>query len=338
MGVIGAGLWGEAHAKIFATHHRSRLVGICDLDLERATRLAEKFGVPAFQDVDELLATPGLDAVGIATPDFAHRDPVIAAAEAGKHILVEKPLATTRADVAAIREAVERTGMRLMVDFHSRWSPAIVATKGSIDRGELGGLVSSYFRLNDTISVPQNMLKWADRSSILWFLGSHAVDTLRWLSGSEVQRAYVRSRSGVLTALGVDVPDTYHSILEFENGMLATLENCWILPNTHPNVNDIKLNVLGDRGMIDIDLSNHGVLQRFLPDRYDHPDVFVKQDIHGKPTGFAYEAIRDFVDRLADDQPFITDLHDGVNGALTILAMLEAAASEGPVQVQLSAA
>ena len=328
-------MWGEAHAKIFATHHRSRLVGICDLDLDKATRLAEKFGVPAFEDVYDLLEVPDLDAVGIATPDFAHRDPVFAAAEAGKHILVEKPLATSREDVAAISEVVRRTGVRLMVDFHSRWSPAIVSVKGSIDRDELGRLVSTYFRLNDTISVPQHMLKWADQSSILWFLGSHAVDTLRWLSGSEVHRAYVRSRSGVLTAMGVDVPDTYHSILEFENGLLATLENCWILPNTHPNVNDIKLNVLGERGMIDIDLSNHGVLQRFLSDRYDHPDVFVKQDIHGKPMGFAFEAIRDFVDRLADDEPFITDLDDGVNGALTILAMLEAAESDGPVQVQL---
>jgi predicted dehydrogenase len=327
IGVVGAGLWGEAQAKVFATHHNARLAGVCDVDPGRARSLAEKFGVPSYGAIDDLLRDPSLDAVAIATPDFAHRAPAVAAANAGKHIFLEKPLATTLEDVEAIAEAVTRNGVTIVVDFHSRWSPAIVATKRSIERGELGTIVSAYMRLNDTIAVPTEMLSWAAKSSILWFLGSHAVDTLRWLTGREVKSVYSRSRSGVLAGMGIDVPDLYQSMLEFEDGTIATLENSWILPNSHPNVNDIKLNVLGTKGMIDIDLSNHKVMQRFLQDRYDHPDVFVKQEIHGKHMGFAHEAIRDFVDRLAKGTPLVTGLEDGVRGAKVILAMLESAAT-----------
>ena len=123
IGIIGAGLWGEAHAHVFSSSNYARLTALCDFDLSKGKALGDVYGIPAFASVEEMLDAVELDAVSIATPDFAHTEPVIAAAKRGKHILVEKPLATTMDDVDAIETVVREAGVRLMVDFHARWSP-----------------------------------------------------------------------------------------------------------------------------------------------------------------------------------------------------------------------
>lgn len=333
-GVIGAGLWGQAHAEVYATHPNSKLIAICDLNMKLAQSVAGKYRVKAYNTVEQLLADPQIEAVGIATPDFAHRDPAVAAAEAGKHILLEKPLATTKEDAEAIVAAVKKNGVRLMVDFHARWNPPYVIAKQTIEEGKLGEIVSAYYRLNDVISVPINMLSWSQKSSILWFLGSHTVDTLRWLLNDEVERVYSVSRSIVLKSKGIDVPDIYQTILEFKSGVIATIENNWIVPNSQPNVNDMKFNVLGGKGMIDMDLSNNGAIRRYFEEAHDHPDILVKPYVHGKHVGFAYEAIRSFVDHLVDNKEFVTNLEDGLNVTKTILAIMKSVATKQPVAVE----
>lgn len=333
-GVIGAGLWGSSHAEVFYEHPYSRLVAVCDLNEQKARTLADPYDAEAYSNLDDFLARDDIQAVGIATPDFLHRDPAVAAAKAGKHILLEKPLATTREDAEEIREVIDKTGVRCMVDFHARWNPAFCAAKQSIDRGELGRIVSGYLRLNDVISVPLEMLAWAEKSSILWFLGSHTVDSLRWFFNDEVARVYSVSRDGVLKKMGVDAPDTYQTILEFEGGPIATIENNWILPNTQPNVNDIKVNILGSEGMLDLDLTNHGVVKRFLKDKYDQPDVFVKPEIHGSHEGFAYASIRDFVQRIVTGEDFVVGVSDGEKVTKVVLAIMESARIGEPVSVR----
>lgn len=335
-GVVGAGTWGEIHARVYSTSPLSELIAICDLDEDRGKRLANRYGATYYRTCADMVRDPRIDAVGIATPDFAHREPIITCANAGKHILVEKPLATTAEDLDAIVDAVRKNGIRLMVDFHTRWSPPLCAVKDSIDRGEIGALISLYYRLNDTIFVPTEMLSWAEKSSVAWFLGSHAIDTMRWLTGDEVERVYAVSRSRVLASRGIATPDIFQAILEFKNGTIATLENNWILPNSTPKVNDIKINVLGERGMFNLDLTNNQTIERYLETKADHPDILVMYDIHGRPMGFAYESIRHFVECLATGQEFLVTLDDGINTSRTILAILESAAKGEPVTLTSS--
>ncbi len=334
-GIIGAGMWGRAHAEVYSTHPMAALAAICDTDLEKARALAAQFGSPpVYGNFERLMEDPAVDAVAVVTPDFAHCTPILAAARTCKDVLVEKPLATTSEDLDRILEAVTRSGVRCMVDFHNRWSPPIVVARQSIAAEELGRLVSAYVRLNDTIHVPTCMLSWAARSSILWFLGSHAVDTLRFLSGDEVERVYAVVRSGVLNARGIEVPDIYQAILEFRSGMIATTENNWIVPDTNPSVNDFKINVLGSKGMISLDLTHNQLIEKYLEKSAFHPDVLVAPCIHGKRPGFAYESIRTFVDCLAQDKPLPVTLKDGIRVSRVILAMFESAAKGEPVTVQ----
>jgi len=332
-GVIGTGTWGNVHAETYSTHHRASLAAVCDVDEARARKAADQWGArKVYTDYREMLRDPEIDAVAVVTPDFAHREPIVAAARAGKHIIVEKPLATTSQDLDQIADAVTKAGVKFMVDFHNRWSPPLVVARNDIENGVIGELVSAYVRLNNTLYVPLKMLSWSAKSSILWFLGSHTVDTLRFLLHDEVARVYSVSRSGVLRAKGVDVPDIYQTILEFAGGPVATIENHWIMPDTSPSYNDFKVSIVGSKGMFNMDLTHNQLIERYLESHCDHPDVIDAPLIRGRHVGFVYESIRHFVDCVADDKPVAVTLDDGMRVSTVILAIMQSASKREPVK------
>jgi predicted dehydrogenase len=333
MAIVGAGIWGESHASIYQEHANVETVAVCDLDEAKAKSFAQKFKIPnAFTDCGKMLAECGCDAVAIVTPDFLHRDIAITCANAKKHILIEKPLATKKQDVYDIVEAIERNGVRAMVDLHNRWSPPFNSAKQIIDGKQLGNPVSAYFRLNDTVYVPTKMLSWASKSSILWFLGSHSLDTLRWLIGDEVREVYAVKREGMLKSMGVDAVDVYQSTLRFGKGAIAQMENGWVTPDGNPCLNDIKCNIVFEKGKIDVDASNHNMVQVTTDKRMDTADVLVRNYVFGRCNGFAYESIRSFVDCLASDAEFHVSLKDSANVSLILLAIMESAEMGAPVK------
>lgn len=334
LAIIGAGVWGETHAGIFRDHPFAQAVAICDLDEGRAARVAHAYGIPAvYTDYRDMLRRSDCDAVSIVTPDFLHADIAVACAEAGKHLLIEKPLATTRADSDRIVEAVERQGVRCMVDLHNRFSPPFAAAHEAVTAGELGPLSSAYFRLNDIKWVATDMLPWAAQSSILWFLGSHSTDTLRWLFGDEVERVYAVSSRGILSRQGVDTEDQFLTTLEFRGGGIAQMENGWITPNANTCINDIKCTLTGPKGQINIDASANRLIDKVTDTRVTSPDVLVNHYVNGKARGFAFESIRHFVDAVRTGEPFLVSLEDAVHTGYVILSIMESAQRREPVRV-----
>lgn len=336
MGIIGAGTWGETHAYVYDDHADVELAAICDLNVDRAAGLAKQFGLSAdavYADYKEMLRSAEIDAVAIVTPDFSHTEIAIDCANAKKSFIIEKPLTTSREAASAIIEAVRKNDVRMMVDLHARWNPLYAIAKKSIEDGEIGEPYTAYYRLNDVKWVATDLLSWAAKSSILWFLGYHSVDTLRWLFHDEVERVYAVSRSGVLTQLGVDTVDVYQTILEFKGGGIASMENGWITPNTNPNLNDMKLNIVGTKGMFNIDPTHSQMLDRFTESKADKPDTLVRHFVHGKPKGFAFESIRHFVDQLITGEDFYVTMEDAYNTTVVILAIMESAQLRKPVVV-----
>ena len=112
-GVIGAGTWGSLHARVYADLPGARLAAVCDADGDRAATAAAPTCARVYTDLREMLADPEIHAVSVALPDPLHREAVVAAAEAGKHVLVEKPLATTEADALTMIEAARRANVTL---------------------------------------------------------------------------------------------------------------------------------------------------------------------------------------------------------------------------------
>lgn len=333
--IIGAGVWGDTHAGIFAEHPNTENTAVCDLDVKKASAVAEKYGIKdVYTDYREMLKSADFDAVSIVTPDHLHADIAVACAEAKKDMLIEKPIATSREDVHRIVDAANKNNVRVMVDLHNRWNPPFAAAKQAIDAGELGELQTGYFRLNDIKWVATDMLSWTAQSSILWFLGSHSLDTLRWLFNDEIKRVYSVSRSGVMNSLGIPAVDTYLTTIEFNNGGIAHMENAWITPNANPNLNDLKCNILGSKGMVAIDASNHNLIQKFTDVKAEVPDILVRNTVHGRVKGFAYESIRDFADKIISGEEFIVSMEDAAKTSLAILSIMKSAEIRMPVEVE----
>ena len=332
-GVIGVGTFGETHLKAYRDHPSAEIAAVCDLDEQRLHAVGERYGVrERFADYHDLLAIEGLDAVSVATPDFAHTDIVVDAVGAGKAVLVEKPLATTMADCDRIGEALRARPVPFMVDFHNRWNPGVSEIKKAVRAGDLGRVEMSYHLLSDTIFVPAEMLSWAGRSSILWFLCSHCLDTLRWILGDEVARVYSVSGSRVLGDRGIDTPDYYLTTVEFAGGAKAVIENCWILPESSPCVVDFKLEVVGEKETFHFDPTPERLL-RLGADGARTLDSYAGVDVHGRTRGFTVDSIRHFVDCLLQEEEPLVGYEDGRRVTEAVLAIERSAREGRPVDL-----
>lgn len=333
VGIIGTGGWGAMHARTYAATPGVVIRAVADIDVARAQALAAPYGAKAYGGYDALLGDPEVEAVSIVTPDFAHEDITLAAARAGKHILAEKPLAMSVGACERILAEAERAGVHLMVDFHARWSPPLCKMYEAIRQGEIGTPRHLYYRLNDRIFVPTEMLSWAGRSTVLWFIGSHSIDTIRWLLGEEVCRVYGVARSDVLRARGIDTPDFYFSTLEFPSGAVAVIENSWILPNAAPNLVDVKCELVGTRGALYMDATHNRALEKYTETDAGYPDLFVMPTIHGRQQGFAAESIRHFIECVREGRKPMVTGYDGLMATKVICAIEESIRTRQPVDV-----
>ena len=331
-GVIGVGTYGEWHARVYSEFYGSDFIAIADINEERAKKIAAKYKAKYYyKDYRALLDRSDIEVVSIVLPDFLHREACIYAANAGKHVLVEKPLATNIKDALDIAEAAKKSGVKFMVDFANRWSPPFSYAKRAINEGKIGEVRYIYIHLNNSISVPTKMLRsWNGKSSVVWFLGSHCVDLCRWLIGSEVDTVSGISRSGVLTKMGVNTPDLYQYILEFKNGSIANIENCWILPNTSPTIFDFKAEIIGNKGKITISTAEHSVIQEYTETGgINYPDVLLFTESDGCITGFGKDPIMHFVKSVIKNEPVTATIEDGIEVTRIITTVEQSIREDG---------
>lgn len=330
VGVIGTGQWGGHHATVFNTLPRTRLVAVCDVMAQRAATFGADHGAESvYDDHRGLLDNPQVDAVSIATPDYTHTQIILDALAAGKHVLTEKPLAKTAAEAEAIQQAASGSDRVVMVDFHNRVNPVFAAAREEIRSGAIGPIVHASARLSNTMHVPLDMLNWSDKSSALWFLGSHAVDALRFLLADEVERVFAVSSKGVLAARGVDTEDVHLAILEFTKGAKITLENSWILSEDNPQIFDFRMEFVGANGQIQLDSSHNGAFKKLNGSGLKYRDLFgLTPAGNGRTGGFVQEAIARFVDAVLDGAPVLASVADGL-AATRVLSAIETSAATG---------
>ena len=259
VGVIGAGILGTSHVKFCMKHPDVEVVAIADIVKEKAQKLASEAGANAYTDYKEMLKKEPLDAVFVATPDFLHYEPVVTAAEEGKHVYVQKPFATKVEEAKGMVEAAEKAGIKLMVGFGMRWYYAFTAAHVLVREGYLGDLISATMVHNDRIDVPEEMWgplskSWARNSTIVDFLGSHDSDLIRWISGREAETVYARSTS---KALGGVTPDSYNALVTFEGDFQVSLNLNWVAARSKPNLVDGVFLLYGTEGTVQ--LSWHGL-------------------------------------------------------------------------------
>jgi len=330
--VIGVGGWGSRHVSAYADHPLVEVVAICDRNRKALDAMGNKFGIQnRYEDHRQMFESEELDAVSIVTPDFAHAELAVAAIQNGVNVLIEKPLATSLEECDRIGQALRQHPVKFMVDFHNRWNPAMVKFKKAIDRGEVGEVQMGFYRLSDNIFVPTEMLSWAARSTVNWFLGSHCIDTLMWLLDNAVREVYTVRRSKVLKGMGINTPDSYQSLLTFRKGATVFLENSWILPRSHPLI-DFKVQLIGDKGTLNYDGRPH-LVEQFGPQKLEWPDLVVCPEVHGSPRGFGIDSIRYFADCVCLDREPMCGFDDGRKVTLVMLAMEESADTGKPCRI-----
>jgi predicted dehydrogenase len=218
--VLGCGYWGPNLIRNFAACDATRLAAICDLDAERLRRVASQYpAVKTFQHADELLREADLDAVAIATPAGSHATLALAALDAGKHVLVEKPLAdTVRAAEAVVARARER-GLTLMVDHTFVYSPPVRKIKELIDADALGDI---YY----VDSVRINLGLFQSDVNVLWDLAPHDISIVDHLFG-RLPRSL--AATGV-SHIGSELEDVAYVNMDFGNSLIATFHVNWLSP------------------------------------------------------------------------------------------------------------
>jgi 1,5-anhydro-D-fructose reductase (1,5-anhydro-D-mannitol-forming) len=237
------------------------LVAVCSRDAGRATAFAERHGAVGYGEYAELLADPEVELVYVATPTHLHVEQAIAAAEAGKHVLVEKPMALSVSDATEMAAAAERAGVRLGVGFHLRHHPAHRAMRELIAAGDVGDVVLAqamwgYY----SADWPRDSWKMdparAGAGSVA-ALGVHLIDLLRWLVGREVVEVCAVSDG---PEQGFPVEFLTAAVLRFEGGALAELVSSRRLRCTD---NDVTVHCEGGRltGLGTIDTEPVGALE-----------------------------------------------------------------------------
>jgi UDP-N-acetyl-2-amino-2-deoxyglucuronate dehydrogenase len=226
IGILGGGGISDTHARAAVAIPQVRVSAVCGANAAKVAQLAKQYEATAYGDVAAFLRHRPLDVVAIGSPSGLHGDQIEAAAAAGMHLLVEKPLEISVARTDAAIDAVDRAGIKLAVCFQDRGNPRLGLVKQWIDAGYLGApiLVSArvkWYRPPEYYATSRWRGTWAlDGGGALMNQGIHTVDLLLWWLG-DIVRVSARAKTQLHT---IEVEDTVVATLEFANGAIGTLE------------------------------------------------------------------------------------------------------------------
>ena len=224
--LIGCGKVGGLHGAALTTLAESELLAVCDSSLERAEQFAAKYGGKAFTDVSKMVRESGAEAVFICTPHPLHREPAVIAAEAGLHVMVEKPMAANLADCDAMMRAAEKACVKLSVMSQRRFYESVQRMKAAIDAGKIGKPILGLFLMfswRDEAYYKSDPWrgKWeTEGGGVLVNQSPHQLDLLRWFMGDIEE---ISGYWGNLNHPYVEVDDTAVATLRFKNGGLGSI-------------------------------------------------------------------------------------------------------------------
>jgi predicted dehydrogenase len=250
-GIIGCGVIAPFHAESVTDSEYANLAAVCDIDVATGEAFAEQYGVPFYQDYRQMLSEGVIDVVSICTPSGLHSEMAIAAAEAGVHILCEKPMAITIPQIDAMMDAVEKAGVKLEVIFQRRTYETTQRVRQAVQAGALGEMTLGdaylkYYRSPAYYASADWRATWAlDGGGALMNQGVHGIDVLLWVMGP-AKSVYAKAEAKVRD---IEVEDTCVAVVSFENGAFGVIEGTTSSNPGEPTA----FHFHGDRGTIILD-------------------------------------------------------------------------------------
>jgi len=249
VGVIGVGYWGRNHVRVLSELRRADVVAVCDVDASRAREVAEMFRVPAYYtDSGDLLDNDDVEAVTICTWSTVLAEEARKALKAGKHVLVEKPMARNWREASELVEIAEREDLVLAVGFVERFNPGVNEVRKLINEGELGDVV---------ILSAKRLSRWPRRHGdvgVLKDLAIHDIDLSRFLLGEEPRSVF----ASIGRLKRMDLDDHAFVVLGFPSGCTSFIEANWLTPRKKR-----ELRVTGSEAIVTLDyLSQRVIIER----------------------------------------------------------------------------
>lgn len=327
-GVIGLGWFGEKHCEALSGIPQVELFALCTRTESRLKELKDTFNVPhAYTDYNEMLANKELEAVSIVTMWDQHAAPSLAAMKAGKHVFVEKPMASTVADCEAMVRAANASDKYFMVGHICRFNPRYAAAKKEIESGRIGKIVSMYARRNIPATVGATVLP---KIGPIIGDGVHDTDLMLWYSGAKVETVYAQS----LSVRDFAHPDLGWTMYRFNTGAIGVCENVWFLPEKTSFQIDERMEIIGTEGSIHIHETypNFSVCDK---DGWYSPDTTYWPLLHGLRAGALREELAYFANCVAEGKkPGVITPEESMEAVRTCLAAEESAAQNQIVKIQ----
>ncbi|WAH35569.1 Gfo/Idh/MocA family protein [Alicyclobacillus dauci] len=314
----------HAHAYTEALKHIPdvELSIISDENEERGMIASDKFDVPYVSDYHDLLDTD-VDAVIVCAENAQHARIVVAAAQAKKHVLCEKPIATTVEDAVRMVEACEEHGTILQIAFPVRFQPSIRRVKALIDEGKLGRILA----IRGT-NRGQNPGGWfvdpeLSGGGAVMDHTVHVIDLMRWFTGSEVREVYAEIDTHFNQDLRVD--DCGLLVFDFENGVVASHDPSWSRCKTYPTWGDVTLEVIGTDGVVEVDA--------FAQAMTLHSDTLGHATYQNWGDDMDQLLVADFVHSVRAKQDASVTGEDGLRALEVALAAYRSADTKSPVKL-----
>ncbi|MEU4569152.1 Gfo/Idh/MocA family oxidoreductase [Micromonospora sp. NPDC023956] len=325
IGVVGIGVQGQLHARALREMRQVELVAVADPAPRNRDWAVDALGVRAVPDITDLLDE--VDAVTICTPDHLHEDATLAALAAGRRVLLEKPMALSTASCDRII-AGRPDPDALMIGHILRFDPRVVRLREIVRSGELGDIW--HVKVWRCTSQAVGAGIW-DRTSVAWFLGIHDADLLRFVTGREVE---------VTGAVGRRVlspsHDVVHATVRLDDGAIGTMENTWTLPHSRPSRADAGLRIVGEHGLLEMDLSHNDLLYAQRQGTASYLDTYFWPS---RGTGGAYNLrtqLEAFADAALTGGPTPVSGEEG-RAAVAVVEGIEAALAADPASTPSSA-
>lgn len=337
-GIIGCGIISDFHANaIHECYNDAVLVGVCDVVYDAAEKFAHRHDTSVFKNEAELLACKDIDVVCICTPSGYHYSSVINAANAGKNIICEKPLAINKEQLDAVEDACKKAGVTVSVISQNRYAKSIERVKGAIDEGLLGRIVCAdiymkYYRSQEYYdSGSWRGTKRIDGGGALMNQGIHGVDLLLYLAGG-IKSVYAISKTLVRN---IEVEDTLSAVVEYKSGATGVIQATTSVYPGYPR----RLDINGENGTI--------VLDETSITRWDicntaggHDDVILMPSFtHGAstPTAISHDGhvrqISDTIRCIKEGREPLSGLADGRRAVDVILAIYQSAEEGRPIHL-----
>ena len=318
-GIIGCGAIAGVHAQAIAAMEDAHLESVCDSDPDRAKAFAQAQGCRWHTTPEALLADPQIQIVCICVPSGLHADYAVLAAQAGKHIVVEKPMAITRQQLDAVEQAVAQSGVKLAVISQLRFQASVQRLKKAIENGELGKIYFAdcrmrYYRSQEYYDQGGWRGTWAlDGGGALMNQGIHGIDLVQYIMGG-VKTVYAQCRT---LGRNIETEDAANLLVEYHCGALGVIQGTTLANPGEPRT----ITISGEKGTV--------IMQE---------DTIVRWDVEGQPLetgttdvssckdpgvfycGFHQTQLEELLDAIRFDRRPFVDEKEGRKGVEIILA------------------